>query len=135
MEKRIMTATPKPATASEKSKAVNKKKRTPTARGSKTESAAAGSPKTSTPSAPARRKRATRRKAEPATVGKAPQLVGASADGAAAVPVVPTLSPLAREQMIAEAAYFKAQSRGFAGGNPQRDWFEAEAEVDALLSR
>jgi len=38
-----------------------------------------------------------------------------------------------RQQMIAEAAYFKAERRGFNGGDPVRDWCEAEAEVDARL--
>jgi hypothetical protein len=36
--------------------------------------------------------------------------------------------------MIAEAAYYKAQQRGFAGGNPVDDWLTAESEVDALLA-
>jgi hypothetical protein len=39
-----------------------------------------------------------------------------------------------RLSMIAEAAYFKAEKRGFAGGNPVEDWLAAESEVDALLS-
>ena len=38
-----------------------------------------------------------------------------------------------RQRMIAEAAYYKAEHRGFQGGDPQRDWCEAEAEVDARL--
>jgi hypothetical protein len=38
-----------------------------------------------------------------------------------------------RERMIAEAAYYKAEQRGFQGGDPRRDWLEAEAEVDAVL--
>ena len=38
-----------------------------------------------------------------------------------------------RQQMIAEAAYFRAERRGFNGGDPVRDWYEAEAEVDAQL--
>lgn len=40
-----------------------------------------------------------------------------------------------REQMIAEAAYFKAERRGFDGGDAVRDWCEAEAEIDARLCR
>lgn len=40
-----------------------------------------------------------------------------------------------RQRMIAEAAYFKAERRGFAGGDPLRDWCEAEAEVDARIRR
>lgn len=38
-----------------------------------------------------------------------------------------------RQQMIAEAAYFRAERRGFSGGDAVRDWCEAEAEVDAHL--
>jgi hypothetical protein len=34
--------------------------------------------------------------------------------------------------MIAEAAYYRAQRRGYHG-DPVRDWTEAEAEIDALL--
>jgi hypothetical protein len=33
--------------------------------------------------------------------------------------------------MIADAAYFRAEQRGFQGGDPLRDWLQAEAEVDA----
>ena len=36
-------------------------------------------------------------------------------------------------QMIAEAAYFRAQRRGFQGGNPVDDWLAAEAEVQRAL--
>jgi hypothetical protein len=44
----------------------------------------------------------------------------------------PALSALEqRRQHIEEAAYFKAQSRGFAPGHEMQDWLEAEAEVDA----
>ena len=38
-----------------------------------------------------------------------------------------------RQQMIAEAAYFRAERRGFNGGDTVRDWYEAEAEVEARL--
>jgi hypothetical protein len=37
--------------------------------------------------------------------------------------------------MIAEAAYYKAERRGFNGGDATRDWCEAEAEIDARLRR
>jgi hypothetical protein len=40
-----------------------------------------------------------------------------------------------RRRMIAEAAYFRAERRGFSGGDAVRDWCEAEAEVDARLRR
>ncbi len=40
-----------------------------------------------------------------------------------------------RRGMIAEAAYLRAERRGFSGGPDQEreDWVSAEAEVDALL--
>lgn len=37
-----------------------------------------------------------------------------------------------REQMIAEAAYFHAERRGFAPGNEMSDWLQAEADVEAI---
>ena len=45
-------------------------------------------------------------------------------------------APLPREQrerMIAEAAYYRAEQRGFAPGDPVVDWLEAESEIDAVL--
>ena len=39
-----------------------------------------------------------------------------------------------RRAMIAQAAYFHAERRGFAEGGEVEDWLNAEAEVDALLS-
>jgi hypothetical protein len=38
-----------------------------------------------------------------------------------------------RRGMIAEAAYLRAERRGFAPGGEHDDWVAAEAEVDALL--
>jgi uncharacterized protein (DUF3084 family) len=38
-----------------------------------------------------------------------------------------------RQSMIREAAYFRAERRGFVGGNPVNDWLEAEAEIDRML--
>ncbi len=35
--------------------------------------------------------------------------------------------------MIAEAAYLRAERRGFAPGHEHEDWLAAEAEVDGLL--
>jgi len=39
-----------------------------------------------------------------------------------------------RRRMIAEAAFYKAARRGFIGGDPEQDWFEAEREINARLS-
>lgn len=35
-----------------------------------------------------------------------------------------------RRQKIAEAAYYKAERRGFFPGHDELDWFEAEKEID-----
>jgi hypothetical protein len=43
------------------------------------------------------------------------------------------VSAEARRALIAEAAYLRAERRGFAPGQETDDWFAAEAEVDALL--
>jgi hypothetical protein len=37
-----------------------------------------------------------------------------------------------RGRMIAEAAYYRAQKRGFAPGADLEDWLAAEREIDAL---
>lgn len=44
------------------------------------------------------------------------------------------ITPEVRLGMIAEAAYYRAERRGFQGGSPELDWLEAEAEVDQILS-
>jgi hypothetical protein len=38
-----------------------------------------------------------------------------------------------RREMIAQAAYLRAERRGFAPGLETEDWLTAELEVDALL--
>lgn len=38
-----------------------------------------------------------------------------------------------RRRMIAEAAYFRAERRGFAIGGELEDWIQAEAEIDRLM--
>ncbi|HZP85743.1 MAG TPA: DUF2934 domain-containing protein [Burkholderiales bacterium] len=39
-----------------------------------------------------------------------------------------------RREMIAVAAYFLAERRGFAPGGDVEDWIAAEREIEALLS-
>ena len=52
------------------------------------------------------------------------------------VPVAETaISSQDRRRMIAEAAYFHAERRGFEGGNADEDWYQAEREIDELLAR
>ncbi len=38
------------------------------------------------------------------------------------------------EQMIAEAAYFRAEQRGFTPGNEMSDWLQAEADMEGSMS-
>lgn len=45
----------------------------------------------------------------------------------------PSISAEQRYHMIAEAAYFRAEKRGFTGTNMAQDWIEAEAEIDRQL--
>ena len=45
----------------------------------------------------------------------------------------PQVAPEQRVHMIAEAAYYLAEHRHFAGGDPMQDWLQAEAEIDHAL--
>lgn len=45
----------------------------------------------------------------------------------------PPVTAEERYRMIAEAAYFRAEKRGFLGGNVAEDWLQAEAEIDRML--
>jgi hypothetical protein len=67
------------------------------------------------------------------------------AETATPAPVVPFIRPLVistelakispeeRHRMICDAAYLRAERRGFAPGHEVADWLEAESEIDALL--
>ena len=41
----------------------------------------------------------------------------------------PTITREEQHRLIAEAAYFRAERRGFRGGCPVQDWLEAEREI------
>ena len=53
----------------------------------------------------------------------------ASGDGSTA------FSPAERWEMIAIAAYRRAEQRGFSGESPAQDWLEAEAGIDRELGK
>ena len=80
-----------------------------------------GSSRTESP--PPAEKAAPRRRAEPVKPG-------APATGTS--PRI-SVSEEARRAMVAEAAYLRAERRGFAPGDEAEDWLASEAEVDALL--
>lgn len=44
-----------------------------------------------------------------------------------------SISHPSREQLITDAAYHRAESRGFEPGHELEDWLVAESEVDARL--
>lgn len=43
------------------------------------------------------------------------------------------VTPEDRYHMIATAAYFRGEKRGFSGGCEKEDWISAEAQIDAML--
>jgi hypothetical protein len=43
------------------------------------------------------------------------------------------IDPDSRRLMIAEAAYYCAEKRGFAPGGELQDWLDAEAQLKAML--
>ncbi|MEE8343204.1 MAG: DUF2934 domain-containing protein [Gammaproteobacteria bacterium] len=47
--------------------------------------------------------------------------------------VISVISNEYRKELITKTAYFRAEDRGFIGGDPEQDWLEAEAEVDRYL--
>ncbi len=64
-----------------------------------------------------------------ATTGAAKRTLPAQPAASGAV------SPKARNRMVAEAAYYIAEHRGFAKGSPLEDWLVAEAQVNTMLYR
>ena len=46
----------------------------------------------------------------------------------------PLISNQDYHEMIAEAAYYKAEQRGFIPGFEKEDWFEAENDILSMLS-
>lgn len=48
---------------------------------------------------------------------------------------VTQVDPELRHEMIATAAYYIAEQRGFAPGHEQDDWYRAQAAVDKQLAR
>lgn len=76
-------------------------------------------PREKNPTAPTTPKRAPRK-----TLSRAPSGI---------TRVTPFVDLQQRAALIAEAAYFRAERRGFQAGSETDDWLAAEAEVDARL--
>jgi hypothetical protein len=81
---------------------------------------------------------------QPPSKPKATPKAPAAKPPAAARPQVPKATsekpstPVSGEELqrlVAEAAYYRAQRRGFEPGYELQDWVEAEAEVRRLIGR
>jgi hypothetical protein len=75
------------------------------------------------PPTPTIRKRATRKS------------TAATVTGRATLTFTRFVKAEQRAALIAEAAFFRAERRGFAPGHEVDDWLAAESEVDAKLMR
>ena len=64
---------------------------------------------------------------------RAPAVRANAKKGNAEAQAGPALSAQERQRLIALAAYFRAEKRGFAPGCELQDWVEAEAEVLRLI--
>ena len=73
------------------------------------------------------REGATPRTAEPRNVSRPWLRISTSSN-----PLIPASL---RDDMIRDAAYLRAQTRGFAPGSEVEDWLAAEQEVDELIVR
>lgn len=84
-------------------------------------------------------KKTTAAKAAPAVktakVAAPKAKVATAAKKPAAAKAKKSVTPEQRYLMICEAAYYKAQRRGFAPENEIQDWLDAEAEINKLLSK
>jgi Protein of unknown function (DUF2934) len=72
--------------------------------------------------------------ADPAPPADNARRAARSRKSPAATPARASVTAEARRALIAEAAYLRAERRGFNPGHETEDWLAAEAEVDALLS-
>ncbi len=43
--------------------------------------------------------------------------------------------PMQRNEMVEQAAYYRAESRGFEPGHEMEDWLAAERDIEHLLQR
>jgi hypothetical protein len=88
-----------------------------------------------TPTVPAKTESASPAKTKSPPKPRAPRAKKAATAKVSTVSAIIEISEDVRRGMIAEAAYLRAERRGFSGGHEKEreDWIAAEAEVDALL--
>ena len=71
----------------------------------------------------------------PVTSPAASATSGIIAEMASQVATERPIDPAAKWLMIAEAAYYCAEKRGFEPGHELDDWLEAEARIDVLTCK
>lgn len=74
-------------------------------------------------------------KSEPVAAKPTPAPAPAKAPAAAKAAAKTAVSSEQRARMIAEAAYYIAEKRGFIHGHHDADWAAAERQIDALLAK
>jgi len=68
----------------------------------------------------------------PPTASATPAII---AEMASQIATERLIDPEAKWLMIAEAAYYCAEQRGFEPGHELEDWLEAEARIDVLTGK
>ncbi|MGO9931623.1 MAG: DUF2934 domain-containing protein [Steroidobacteraceae bacterium] len=66
-------------------------------------------------------------------VAKRKTSTAAKLKGSAVMAVSMSVDPDVRRQLVAAEAYFRAERRGFVGGNELDDWVAAEVAVDSRI--
>ncbi|MGA7541321.1 MAG: DUF2934 domain-containing protein [Steroidobacteraceae bacterium] len=84
-------------------------------------------------SAPATDKATQRRRAAPLKTDIKTDAASGASTPVTVASTTAAISQGTRRAMIEQAAYLRAERRGFAPGGEVEDWMAAEAEVDALL--
>ena len=64
-----------------------------------------------------------------------PAKVGIISEMASQVATNRTVDAQTKQSMIAEAAYYRAEKRGFAPGHDLDDWLEAEALIEVVTAK
>lgn len=77
--------------------------------------------------------RSSARKTLPAVVAATP-VATPKAKKISVKSIGPAIDSQEWNAMVATAAYFRAEARGFAGGSAEQDWAEAEAELMAKFA-
>lgn len=70
----------------------------------------------------------------PGAGGRRKAAPGAAANKKKTAPPPAGVTDKERYLLIAEAAYYRAEQRGFAPGHDLQDWLDAETEVERLLA-